>query len=71
MLLKVIKTEAEYQKAARLEEIFHCSPEGDEAEVLTLLIEQYLCPRPNRSDKVSNGANANKTKRPGRSGWVQ
>ena len=45
MLLKVIKTEAEYQKAlARLEEIFHApenSPEGDEAEVLTLLIEQY------------------------------
>lgn len=44
-LLKPIKTETAYDLALnRMEEIFHSvegSPEGDEAEVLMLLIEQY------------------------------
>ena len=43
--MKVIKTEEDYEKSlARLEEIFHAAPdtaEGDEAELLTLLIERY------------------------------
>lgn len=41
----IIKTEEEYNKAlARMNEIFHApkdSPEGDEAELLMLLIEKY------------------------------
>ncbi|NPA37537.1 MAG: helix-turn-helix domain-containing protein [Chlorobi bacterium] len=45
MQIKVIKTEEEYNKALkRLEEIFHApenSAEGDEAELLMLLIEKY------------------------------
>ncbi|TVR78256.1 MAG: helix-turn-helix domain-containing protein [Chitinophagaceae bacterium] len=45
MKIKVIKTEQEYKKAlARLDEIFDApvhSKEGDEAELLTLLIEKY------------------------------
>ncbi len=45
MIIKVLKTEAEYEAAMnRLEMIFHApvdTPEGDEAELLTLLIEQY------------------------------
>jgi HTH-type transcriptional regulator / antitoxin HigA len=45
MKIRVIKTEEDYQKALkRLEEIFH-SPintvEGDEAEVLSILIEKF------------------------------
>ena len=45
MKIRVIKTEEDYQKALkRLEEIFH-SPintvEGDEAEVLSILIENF------------------------------
>lgn len=45
MKFKVIKTEAEYKKALiRLEEIFDSKPnssDGDELELLTLLIENY------------------------------
>jgi len=45
METKVIKTEQDYNKALeRLEEIFDApvdSPEGDEAELLTILIEKY------------------------------
>ena len=43
--IKVIKTEEEYKRALkRLEEIFHApadSREGDEAELLSILIEKY------------------------------
>jgi hypothetical protein len=42
---ETIKTEEDYTKALkRLEEIFHASPntkEGDEAEILSILIEKY------------------------------
>ncbi len=45
MGLKMIKTDEDYQKALkRLEEIFEApneTPEGDEAEVLSILIEKY------------------------------
>ncbi len=45
MDIKAIKTEADYSQALkRLEEIFHApedTPEGDEAEVLSILIEKY------------------------------
>ena len=45
MEIKVIKTEQDYNQALkRLEIIFHAeidSPEGDEAEVLSILIEKY------------------------------
>ncbi len=45
MGLKIIKTDEDYQKALkRLEEIFEApneTPEGDEAEVLSILIEKY------------------------------
>ena len=45
MRLKVLKTEEEYNNALkRLEEIFNAeadTPEGDEAELLMLLIESY------------------------------
>jgi len=45
MNIKVIKTEADYQEAlTRLETIFDAKPgsaEGDELEVLGLLIDQY------------------------------
>ena len=45
MKIKVIKTEEEYNKALkRLEAIFDASvntPEGDEAELLGILIEKY------------------------------
>lgn len=45
MNIKAIKTEDDYNSALnRLEQIFHASvnsPEGDEAEVLTILIEKY------------------------------
>ena len=45
MNVKVIKTEEDYQQAlTRLEEIFDApidSPEGDEAEILSILIEKY------------------------------
>ena len=45
MKIKVIKTEQDYKKALeRLEKIFHAeidTPEGDEAEVLSILIEKY------------------------------
>ncbi len=45
MNVKVIKTEEDYQKALkRLEEIFDApvdSSEGDEAEILSILIEKY------------------------------
>ena len=45
MNIKVIKSEEDYQKALkRLEMIFDSpidSPEGDEAEILTILIEKY------------------------------
>jgi HTH-type transcriptional regulator/antitoxin HigA len=45
MNIKAIKTEKDYNQALkRLEEIFHAdinSPEGDEAEVLSILIEKY------------------------------
>lgn len=45
MNVKAIKTEDDYNRALkRLEEIFHVptdSPEGDEAEVLSILIEKY------------------------------
>jgi len=45
MNIKAIKTEDDYSQALmRLEEIFHApanSPEGDEAEVLSILIEKY------------------------------
>ncbi|MGD2036154.1 MAG: helix-turn-helix domain-containing protein [Bacteroidales bacterium] len=45
MDIKVIKTEDDYNQALkRLDEIFHApadSKEGDEAEVLTILIEKY------------------------------
>lgn len=45
MNIKPIKTEKDYEKALqRLEQIFDASPdtkEGDEAEVLSLLIEYY------------------------------
>ncbi|HPM12335.1 MAG TPA: helix-turn-helix domain-containing protein [Bacteroidales bacterium] len=45
MEIKVIKTEEEYQRALkRLEEIFDApidSPEGDEADILGILIEKY------------------------------
>lgn len=45
MKIKVIKTEEDYEQAlSRLEDIFHApadSPEGDEAEVLSILIEKY------------------------------
>ena len=45
MEIKVIKTEQDYSLALeRLEIIFHAeidSPEGDEAEVLSILIEKY------------------------------
>ena len=45
MDIKAIKTDKDYTQALeRLEEIFHASPntkEGDEAEVLSILIEKY------------------------------
>ncbi len=45
MIIKAIKTEEDYNQALkRLEEIFHSpvnSTEGDEAEVLSILIEKY------------------------------
>lgn len=45
MIIKVIKTEEDYNQALqRLEKIFHApkdSIEGDEAEILTILIEKY------------------------------
>lgn len=45
MEIKAIKTEQDYNEALkRLEEIFHAeidTPEGDEAEVLSILIEKY------------------------------
>ena len=45
MEIKAIKTELDYNKALnRLEDIFHAdidSPEGDEAEILSILIEKY------------------------------
>jgi HTH-type transcriptional regulator / antitoxin HigA len=45
MNIKVIKTEKDYQQSLkRLEEIFDApidSPEGDEAEILSILIEKY------------------------------
>ena len=45
MVIKIIKTEEEYNQALiRLEAIFDApadSPEGDEAELLGLLIEKY------------------------------
>ena len=45
MDVKVIKTEQDYEQALkRLEEIFEApvdSPEGDEAELLSILIEKY------------------------------
>ena len=45
MTAEALKTEEDYQKAlSRLEEIFHApadTPEGDEAELLVLLIEKY------------------------------
>ena len=45
MDIKVIKTEEEYTKALkRLEKIFHApidSTEGDEADLLSILIEKY------------------------------
>ncbi len=45
MDIKPIRTEADYKKAlARLEEIFDASPktkEGDELDILALLIERY------------------------------
>ena len=45
MDIKVIKTESDYEQALkRLEEIFHApvnSSEGDEAEILSILIEKY------------------------------
>jgi HTH-type transcriptional regulator/antitoxin HigA len=45
MEIKVIKTEEDYNSALkRLEEVFDApvnSPEGDEAELLTVLIEKY------------------------------
>ncbi|MEQ8477950.1 helix-turn-helix domain-containing protein [Fulvivirga sp.] len=45
MNIKAIKSEIDYNNALlRLEEIFHApinSPEGDEAEVLSILIEKY------------------------------
>jgi HTH-type transcriptional regulator/antitoxin HigA len=45
MNIKVIKNESDYQKALeRLEVIFDApidSPEGDEAEILSILIEKY------------------------------
>ncbi len=45
MNIKVIKTEEDYQQALeRLEEIFDApvdTPEGDEAEILSILIEKY------------------------------
>jgi len=46
MKIKVIKTEEDYKQAlTRLEEIFHApadTQEGDEAEVLSILIEKYV-----------------------------
>lgn len=45
MNIKALKTEDDYNQALkRLEEIFHApidSPEGDEAEVLSILVEKY------------------------------
>lgn len=45
MKIKAIKTEQDYnQSLKRLEQIFHAdidTPEGDEAEVLSILIEKY------------------------------
>ncbi|MDE0472023.1 MAG: helix-turn-helix domain-containing protein [Ekhidna sp.] len=45
MEIKIIKTEQDYNRALkRLEELFHAAintPEGDEAELLSILIEKY------------------------------
>jgi HTH-type transcriptional regulator / antitoxin HigA len=46
MDIKVLKTEEEYEQALeRLNQIFHAAaadtPEGDEAEILSILIEKY------------------------------
>ncbi len=45
MKIKAIKTEEDYEQALlRLEEIFHApanTEEGDESEVLSILIEKY------------------------------
>ena len=45
MKIKVIKTEEDYQKALkRMEKLFDApinTPEGDEAEILAILIEKY------------------------------
>jgi len=45
MTLKIIKSEADYNKALeRIEEIFDAelgTPEGDELELLSLLVEKY------------------------------
>jgi len=55
MDIKVIKTEEDYQKALkRLEVIFDASadtPEGDEAEILTILIEKLINARPTPNNK--------------------
>ncbi|MEK9603936.1 MAG: helix-turn-helix domain-containing protein [Flavobacteriaceae bacterium] len=45
MVIKAIKTETDYNNAlVRMEHIFHApenTPKGDEAEVLSILIEKY------------------------------
>jgi HTH-type transcriptional regulator / antitoxin HigA len=45
MKIKIIKTEEEYTRALkRLEEVFDATegtPEGDEAELLAVLVEKY------------------------------
>jgi HTH-type transcriptional regulator/antitoxin HigA len=45
MKLKILKTEEDYEQALkRLEQIFHApvdTEEGDEAEILSMLIEKY------------------------------
>ena len=45
MTIKPVKTEEDYDRAlSRIEEIFHAeegTPDGDEAEVLMLVIEKY------------------------------
>ena len=82
MSAKILKTESDYQKALnRLEEIFDVkanTPEGDEAELLVLLIEKYeeehypiLPPDPIEAIRFRMGATRSSEERPGRNSGLQ
>ena len=74
MVIKIIKTEEEYNQALiRLEAIFDApadSPEGDEAELLGLLIEKYEDEYYPIDGPDPIEANGYGQKRSGKSYWV-